>query len=210
MDLLWPPLYGPAVAALFSFHSYRSGLATALHAAGVDDAMIQLICRWMCPESLHTYRRMGTREHERLIAAASQFNVDTIQSTNVPKISNDLGFAAILDEMVDNNHASSQHERRFDAARRPSPISSATAPVGKPVSLLPVSPDSLAIGDLVVVASETWPSYVCHEHNGAGWSAAIRRLSRSTAIVSFTEARTRDGRPYQDARVPIPSLFKST
>jgi hypothetical protein len=43
-------LYGPLVAALCTFHSYRSGLATAppsyaLHAAGVSDAMIQLICR---------------------------------------------------------------------------------------------------------------------------------------------------------------------
>lgn len=36
-------LYGAATAALFTFHSYRSGLATALHAAGVPDAMIQLI-----------------------------------------------------------------------------------------------------------------------------------------------------------------------
>ena len=54
-------LYGEAVASLYSFHSFRSGLATALHAAGVSDAMIQLICRWMCPESesLHVYRRMG-------------------------------------------------------------------------------------------------------------------------------------------------------
>ena len=171
--------------------------------------MIQLICRWMCPESLHTYRRMGTREHERLITAASQCNVNTVQSTSVPKISNDLGFAAILDEMVDNGHTSAQHERRFDAARRPSPRNAATAPADQTVSLLPVNPDSLAIGDLVVVASDTWPSYACNEHNGAGWSATIRRLSRSAATVSFTNARTRDGRPYQDARVPIPSLFKS-
>ena len=53
-------LYGTAVASLYSFHSFRSGLASALHAAGVDDgSMIQLICRWMCPESLHVYRRMG-------------------------------------------------------------------------------------------------------------------------------------------------------
>ena len=60
-------IYGKAAASLYSWHSYRSGLATALHAAGVDDAMIQLICRWMCPESLHVYRRMGVTEHERLI-----------------------------------------------------------------------------------------------------------------------------------------------
>ena len=60
-------LYGATVAALYTWHSFRSGLATALHAANVPDSMIMLICRWMCPESLHVYRRMGTREHERLI-----------------------------------------------------------------------------------------------------------------------------------------------
>ena len=56
-------LYGEQTAQLFSFHSYRAGLATALHAAGVEDSIIQLICRWMCPESLHRYRLIGLREH---------------------------------------------------------------------------------------------------------------------------------------------------
>ena len=82
-------------------------------------------------------------------------------------------------------------------------------PSSQPVSLQPADPDSLAVGDLVIVASEAWPSYACQEHGGAGWSATVRRLSRSTATVSFNEARTRDGRPYQDARVPIPCLFTS-
>ena len=53
-------LYGAAVARLYTWHCFRSGLCTALHAAGVPDEMIMLICRWMCPESLHVYRRMGT------------------------------------------------------------------------------------------------------------------------------------------------------
>ena len=44
--------------------------AHACHAAGVEDSMIQLICRWMCPESLHVYRRMGVAEHETLIRKA--------------------------------------------------------------------------------------------------------------------------------------------
>ena len=65
-----------AVANLYSFHSFRSGLASALHAAGVEDSMIQLICRWMCPESLHVYCRMGVAEHESLIRKASRCHVD--------------------------------------------------------------------------------------------------------------------------------------
>ena len=63
-------LYGPAVASLYSFHSFRSGFATALHAAGVPEhAMIQLICRWKggCAPS-----RMGVAEqHETDLRRAS-------------------------------------------------------------------------------------------------------------------------------------------
>ena len=53
-----------------------------------------LICRYMCPESLHVYRRMGSREHERLINQASTMNVDAIQSANVVRVVGDQGYAA--------------------------------------------------------------------------------------------------------------------
>lgn len=88
--------YGSQVASLYTWHSYRSGLATALHAAGVDDAMIMLICRWMSPESLHVYRRMGTAENERHTRKAMQTNVDLIQATNVPKVMGDQGYAELF------------------------------------------------------------------------------------------------------------------
>uniref|UniRef100_A0A7S0Q9S7 Tyr recombinase domain-containing protein n=1 Tax=Coccolithus braarudii TaxID=221442 RepID=A0A7S0Q9S7_9EUKA len=72
-------LYGAKVAALYSWHSYRSGLATALHAAGVPDATIMLICRWMCDASLHVYCRIGTAEHEVSInKAAGAHRLDPI------------------------------------------------------------------------------------------------------------------------------------
>jgi hypothetical protein len=46
----------------------------------VEDGMIQLICRWMCPESLHVYRRMGVAEHEALIRRASGCATSTVPS----------------------------------------------------------------------------------------------------------------------------------
>ena len=49
LRLILTDLFGAGAAALYTFHSFRSGLATALHAAHVDDSMIMLICRWMCP-----------------------------------------------------------------------------------------------------------------------------------------------------------------
>jgi hypothetical protein len=52
-------VHSKSFASLFSWHSYRSGLCCALFAVGCPDAINQLICRWMCPESLLAYRRMG-------------------------------------------------------------------------------------------------------------------------------------------------------
>ena len=54
-------LYGLAVALFYTWHSFRSGLATALHAANVPDEMIMLICapsRSMC---IDAWARGSTR-----------------------------------------------------------------------------------------------------------------------------------------------------
>ena len=48
-------LYGEQIASCYSWHSLRSGLATALKAAGCTDDVIQMICRWANPESLKIY-----------------------------------------------------------------------------------------------------------------------------------------------------------
>ena len=89
-------LYGPRVAGLYTWHSFRSGLATALHAAGCPDDMIQLICRWMSPSSLMAYRRMGLAEREHHINRASRANVNAIQTANVPRVAGDEGYARLL------------------------------------------------------------------------------------------------------------------
>ena len=52
-------LYGPKVASMYTWHFYRAGLATALHAAGISDEVIMLICHWKSPESLNSYRRLS-------------------------------------------------------------------------------------------------------------------------------------------------------
>ena len=75
---------GEAAAKIYTWHSYRSGLATALHAAGVPDAVIMLMCRWMCEASLHVYRRSGAVAHEANFWAATRADVSNIQAANVP------------------------------------------------------------------------------------------------------------------------------
>ena len=127
-------LYGEAVASLYSFHSFRSGLATALHAAGVDDAMIQLICRWMCPESLHVYRRMGVAEHESSVRKASRCHVDCTQSVNVPTVVGDQHMAAL--EIEFGLAKAPAEQRAYDLAIRAAmePFSPPRQPRGSPAS----------------------------------------------------------------------------
>jgi hypothetical protein len=127
-------LYGEAVASLYSFHSFRSGLATALHAAGVDDAMIQLICRWMCPESLHVYRRMGVAEHESSVRKASRCHVDCTQSVNVPTVVGDQHMAAL--EIEFGLAKAPAEQRAYDLAIRAAmePFAPPKQPRGPPAS----------------------------------------------------------------------------
>ena len=221
-------LYGPTVAALYTWHSFRSGLATALHAANVPDAMIMLICRWMCPESLHVYRRMGTREHERLINEASTMNVDAIQSANVVRVVGDQGYAALFADLQLNQ---SSHSRDFERASHttvdvnsrqltpihpappaapPLPTPSRAQPrrpthIGPPAVLRPL-PGTPLPGDAVVVPASLWPAYSCKELGGAGWTATVAHVHKFTARVSFDLARTRDGRPYEPELLPLDQL----
>jgi hypothetical protein len=54
----------PSMSKAFgTWHSLRSGLATALKAAGCSDDVIQMICRWANPESLKIYALHGTSLH---------------------------------------------------------------------------------------------------------------------------------------------------
>ena len=228
LQLVLTYLYGATVAALYTWHSFRSGLATALHAANVPDAMIMLICRWMCPESLHVYRRMGTREHERLINEASTMNVDAIQSANVVRVVGDQGYAALFADLQLNQTAHSREFEQTSSAaldtrarqltptegrsptappvpKRPRPQRQQPSHVGPPARLQPL-PSTPQAGDAVVVPASLWPAYSCKELGGAGWTATITNVHRSTARVSFDLARTRDGRPYEDELLPLEEL----
>ena len=202
-------LYGAATTALFSFHSYRAGLATALHAANVPDDMVQLICRWMCPQSLRRYRVVGLREHEQFVNKAIGTSVDSIQAGNVPKVANNEGFALMLKELVNSNSRhSGQLAKQFEtASKTPPPVypSVAQTPPRVPRSPSVVQPSppavrpssDLRVGDKVIVRAAAWPHETCKEFGGMGWAATVKRVSASACKVFFDVARTRDGRPYE-------------
>ena len=224
-------LYDARIASVYSFHSFRSGLATALHAAGVEDSMIMLICRWMCPESLHVYRRMGTAEHERLIAQASTVRVDSIQSGNVATVSGCERYAEVM-QHVSVSPRETQRAYAAAASGADDDASAEGPPQQMPQLPLQLSPPRRAhaappletrtpprlgttpltekprAGDPVLVPSNLWPQYRCKENEGHGWSATVKSVTTVTALVRFTTATTRAGDPYADVRLPWGKLHQ--
>ncbi|KAL1503440.1 hypothetical protein AB1Y20_011928 [Prymnesium parvum] len=208
-------LYGAAVASLYTFHSYRSGLATALHAAGVSDALVQLICRWMCPESLHVYRRIGTREHEGSVRKASSVDVDVIQSVNAPKVSADAGFGELVSQLQGPRSAYAQRE--FEAVRahalhtvahpratdRGPPPAVTRAPPAQPAATPQPHTPAFAPGAHAFVPRDCWPGDPCAEHNGAGWTVYIQSVTKYTAVVTFPFTLSPSGEPFEPVRVPL-------
>jgi len=215
-------LYGASVASLFTFHSFRSGLATALHAAGVPGDQIMLVCRWMCAASLMVYRRRGTDEHETLTRKAMRARVDTIQSGNVVSVVGDQRYAELVE--AHSGARSRECQKEYEDAVREA-VEAATdgrhLPTGPPARTERAAPrpraqaaatespkaatlkaaTALAPGDAVIIRRAAWPAHACRELGGNGWAATVISLSATTARVRFTEHKAADGRPYEDVRV---------
>ena len=86
-----------------------------------------------------------------------------------------------------------------DVEGRPATAADAARPGGE-------LPEGTRPGTRVAVLRQTWPSYVCKEMGGLAWHAKIISVARTTALVSFTHARARDGRRYEDERLPWEAL----
>lgn len=81
---------------VYTWHSYRVGLAAALHAAGLPDPAIKLICRWLCDASLLVYRRIGRGQQAPSVKKSSQVSVmDALQGANACRVRNDDDYAAL-------------------------------------------------------------------------------------------------------------------
>ena len=78
---------GPERAALFSPHSWRVWLASALRMAGAPDPLIQALGRWMNPESIKIYARLGTEEYKHWIdKMMTVTHIDATRTTNLPPL----------------------------------------------------------------------------------------------------------------------------
>ena len=206
-------LFGAAMASLFSWHSYRSGLCTALFAAGCPDALNQLICRWMCPESLHVYRRLGTLQNADWVERAASARVDTIQSGNAPRVSNDESWGELFRETNSRARGSPLMQdwasAKADAAAPKRPLAAAARPTvahaPAPAAVPPLTAAS-TVGCRALVPAAVYPQYACSERGGAGWECLVISATGVSAVVRFLYDRTADGRPYADERLPLSAL----
>ena len=197
------------VAQLYTWHSFRSGLATALHAAGVPDSMVQLMCRWTCPESLDLYRRKGLVEGENYLRAAKDVRVDAIQAVNVPRVCADADYATAHEHFANPKVASAyaaHTDKTVNATPRQLTLSAklrrATKQPAPPVpthrpTLVPLQQPPKR-GETAFVPASVWPDYVCAEHDGVGWQCKILHSHAGCVEIAFVHARDDRGQPYED------------
>ena len=194
--------------------------------------MIQLICRWMCPESLHVYRRVGATEHDRHIRAAMTARIDVMQAVNTPRVAADHGYAELVQGL--QGRMAREAQREYDLALR-TVMQEQNAPEEEKIAQRSATPrrrrqviplpaedeqpaqtapnlqtleEAPSVGDAVFVPRACWPSYPCDEHAGTGWSGTVRSKTRYTALVSFDRAQTAKGVPYADERLDWMALKK--
>jgi hypothetical protein len=197
-------LYDAKVASCHSWHSLRIGLATALKAAGCDDAIIQMICRWMNPDSLRAYARHGHSLHINWVDQAERAIIDTKQTTNTPKVCNSEGNAAL--SVTFGAKISARAQAVLDAAEEREIATGNDAPVE--AANLTALIATACIGRRVLVPKASWPAEKCDEHNGAGWEATIVACQppSNVATVQFLHAATARGVPFKNVKLLMSTL----
>ena len=198
--------FGPAAAGTHSWHSLRSGLASALKAAGCPPDEIQLMCRWLNPESLRAYARLGTSRYISWVEAAEKAVVDAVQTANLPKYDLCEGFAGL---QIEYGRALGPRAQAVLDAADDAAVADATPTrqLTPPPDLTPLTAEN-CVGRRVLVPAATWPQYRCDEHQGQGWSATVIRYNarHNAATVAFTDAVTARGIPYADVELRLDVL----
>ena len=216
--------FGVAATRVYTWHSYRVGLATALYAAGVTDAEIQLICRWLCAASLRIYRRMGIHQQATSVRQASSVRMHTLQGANVARVADDLSYAhlsatsswdlcAQARVFADKVRGANGVDTRGVRPNAVPPVSADEAFGSTPAHILsdhPEQPDgtqdrasspSAAPSHWMLAPASLWPNERCAENDGLGWTVAPLHTDRNHSVVTFVHARDPRGRPYAPLRV---------
>ena len=197
LRLIMTKLIGRDMASQYSFHSFRRGLACALLQAGCPVPVIQMMCRWSCPESVMEYAKLGHKHTKQWLHLASKQEVDATTIRAIPQIDNDH----MLWNMMEEPSHPTQHDpeqetnyttdpREWDTAWQSHTSPSNTVPCNNLVHnhtpLATIESENLA--QQCAVHNRTPNNR--HGSNGAGTSAA-ENTTTSKQIQTITPRRTK-------------------
>ena len=163
-------LFGERAATAFSWHSFRIGLACALHAADCPDAVIQLICRWANPASLKVYRQVGMEKNVYWTERAQHVVFDATRVNNIP--------------VLDRDDAMRRNVEAFDGTLTETPTRRDVEPTALPTtyvvpggSVQATESDANGLVNLRVnVYNNLWPGY--ENTFGRSWCQVAARCCR--------------------------------
>lgn len=93
-------LVGNERAKLYTWHSGRIYLATALYASNVKPQVIQAMLRWQTDESLRAYARLSMDDSARMLDQAAKAAVASVQTSNIP-IYEQFGLFLAIQQVVE-------------------------------------------------------------------------------------------------------------
>ena len=86
LHALWLTFLSAVVAALYSWHSFRVGLACSLLAAGAPGSIILALCRWRSAASLRIYARLNRETVGQWIGSAHTQSLSSLQGSHLPAL----------------------------------------------------------------------------------------------------------------------------
>ena len=233
---LMTAVLGSAQAAHHSWHAFRVTIACAIFAKqrGNNEGLAQMLVRWKSPDSVRTYAHMLPSSYANLVEEVTRTDAHPQRDMVLPDL-DPCDAAADVQRAVDElerdlaparapprvavdsappSRSTSDAKRASaapakPAAKRAKRGSAAAAPATVPPAAPPVPaacPATLGPGGLVIVPAGVYPSEVCTENAGAGWSASVRKVSRNVATLVFSAARASDGSAFAPVKLAVSVL----
>ena len=100
LKLMLTVIVGPTRVSLYSWHSFRIYLCTALLNANVDIPVIQALCRWQTDQSIREYGRLTYTSYSGFLSRAAAADTSrTLQGSRLvrpPVDATDVDLTALL------------------------------------------------------------------------------------------------------------------
>ena len=212
----------PGEAEVRSWHSWRVTLACSLRAArdakhpdGRSLALVKVFGRWRSDSAVELYGRLDPDAYAGHVSASLAADSASINAAGTAEAMDNVDpplFESMATEQEDAYATEeSGDELPKDRPSKAKAAAVAAAPRAKATAAKPSrkrkrraapkpsfdTPRAPAGTMCVIVPAECFPTEVCAENGGRGWSAFAAPRSKGTASVMFETARDAEGRPFR-------------